>query len=67
MARDTTVTVADKAMAEFLANGGVIQKGAYRQSGRVEGAPYSNPWGAKKPGRPAKTEVIPDTTPGDEK
>ena len=67
MTKETIVTETDKAIADFLANGGVIQKGAYRQSGRVEGAPYSNPWGARKPGRPAKTEVIPDTTLGDKK
>jgi hypothetical protein len=48
----------DKAMAEFLAKGGVIQQGAYRESGRVEGA-MVNPWGAKKAGRPAKTDVPP--------
>ena len=48
----------DKAMEEFLANGGVIQQAAYRQSGRVEGA-FVNPWGAKKAGRPAKTDQLP--------
>lgn len=44
----------DKAMAEFFAKGGVIQQAAYRESGRVEGASTS-PWGAKKAGRPTKT------------
>jgi hypothetical protein len=43
----------EKAMAEFFANGGKIQYGSYRESGRVEGAPAPNPWGArKKAGRP---------------
>ena len=49
----------EKAMADFLAKGGVIQKAAYRESGRVEGAADNNPWGAKKAGRPAKTDVLP--------
>jgi hypothetical protein len=49
----------DQAMADFLANGGVIQQGAYRESGRVEGA-FVNPWGAKKAGRPAKTDTVPE-------
>jgi hypothetical protein len=48
----------DKAMAEFLANGGVIQKGEYRESGRVEGAERSNSWGTKKAGRPPATAVV---------
>ncbi len=57
----------DKAMEEFLAKGGVIQQGAYRESGRVEGAPYTNTWGAKKAGRPAKTDVpAPDEDFGDD-
>jgi hypothetical protein len=57
----------DKAMAEFLANGGVIQQGAYRESGRVEGAAHPNSWGAKKAGRPAKTDVpVPEEDFGDE-
>jgi hypothetical protein len=48
----------DTAMAEFLANGGVIQQGAYRESGRVEGADRSNMWGGKKAGRPPAATVI---------
>jgi hypothetical protein len=48
----------DKAMAEFLANGGVIQQGAYRESGRVEGAERANSWSAKKAGRPPTTAVV---------
>lgn len=46
----------DDPIARFLAEGGKIQQGAYKQSGRVEGASYSM-WGAKKPGRPPATEV----------
>ena len=50
----------DAAIAEFLAKGGVIQQGAYRESGRVEGAVPANAWGAKKAGRPpASSEVDP--------
>jgi hypothetical protein len=52
-------TASDLAMAEFLAKGGVIQKAAYRESGRVEGAAYTNTWGAKKAGRPPKADVPP--------
>jgi hypothetical protein len=48
----------DTAMAEFLANGGVIQQGAYRESGRVEGAVPTSPWGAKKAGRPPATAKV---------
>jgi hypothetical protein len=48
----------DAAMAEFLANGGVIQQGAYRESGRVEGAVPTSPWGAKKAGRPPATAKV---------
>jgi hypothetical protein len=44
----------NKAIEEFLAKGGKIQYGAFRESGRVEGAEPTNPWGArKKAGRPA--------------
>ena len=51
----------DKAIAEFLANGGKIQYGAYRESGRVEGAVPIGPWGARKAGRPsaASKEELP--------
>jgi hypothetical protein len=48
----------DTAIAEFLAKGGVIQQGAYRESGRVEGAVPTSPWGTKKSGRPPATEKI---------
>jgi len=53
----------EKAMEEFFANGGKIQYGSYRESGRVEGAVPANPWGAKKAGRPpasAKVETNED-------
>jgi len=52
----------DKAIEEFLANGGKIQYGAFRESGRVEGAEFVNPWGArKKAGRPP-ADAVPDPT-----
>lgn len=41
----------DDPMARFLAEGGKIQQGAYKESGRVEGA-SNNIWGTRKPGRP---------------
>jgi hypothetical protein len=47
----------EKAMAEFLAKGGVIQQGSYRESGRVEGETPNNPWARKKAGRPAAADV----------
>lgn len=56
----------DKAIAEFLAKGGVIQQAAYRESGRVEGAVYNTPWGAKKPGRPPAADIDPTTEVEDE-
>jgi hypothetical protein len=48
----------NKAVAEFLANGGKIQYGKYRESGRIEGAEQPSPWGAKKAGRPPATETV---------
>jgi hypothetical protein len=48
----------DQAMADFLAKGGVIQQGAYRESGRVEGADRTSPWGVKKAGRPPADAVV---------
>jgi hypothetical protein len=48
----------DKAVAEFLAKGGVIQHGAYRESGRVEGAERPNTWGTKKAGRPPAADIV---------
>jgi len=47
----------NKAVAEFLANGGKIQYAAYRESGRVEGAVPTSTWGAKKAGRPPATKA----------
>jgi hypothetical protein len=38
----------DKAVAEFLANGGKITQVAYGKSGRAEGESYSS-WSKKKP------------------
>ena len=37
----------DAAVAEFVANGGVIQQVPMGKSGRIEGESY-NPWGKKK-------------------
>jgi hypothetical protein len=49
----------EKAMAEFLAKGGVIQQAAYRESGRIEGAAFTSPWGAKKKaGRPSADDAL---------
>jgi hypothetical protein len=57
----------DKAIAEFLANGGKIQYGSYRESGRVEGAPAPNAWGArKKAGRPPVADAEPTIEDDDE-
>ena len=49
----------DKAMADFLAKGGVIQQIPFRASGRVEGAVPNKGWGAKKAGRPAAADIDP--------
>jgi hypothetical protein len=46
----------EKAMEEFFASGGKIQYGSYRESGRIEGAVPTNPWGAKKAGRPPASD-----------
>jgi hypothetical protein len=46
----------EKAMEEFFTNGGKIQYGSYRESGRIEGAVPTNPWGAKKAGRPPASD-----------
>jgi hypothetical protein len=55
----------EKAMADFLAKGGVIKQGAYRESGIVDGTGYR--WGApKKPGRPPAGTVAASETPVDE-
>lgn len=52
-------------LADFLAKGGVIQQGAYKESGRAEGAKF-NPWGTRKPGRPSADAVVPTVEPEDE-
>ena len=49
-------------VAQFLAKGGVIQYGAFKESGRVEGA-SSNPW-SRKPGRPSTATIA--VAPADE-
>lgn len=54
----------DDPVARFLANGGKIQQGAYKESGRVEGAKF-NPWASRKPGRPA-ADAVPILDPEDE-
>jgi hypothetical protein len=41
-------TEADRAVAEFLANGGKITQCVYGKSGRVDGVSYSS-WSKKKP------------------
>jgi len=56
---------ANDPLAEFLAKGGKIQQGAYKESGRVEGAKF-NPWGTRKPGRPAADAPVPTIAPEDE-
>ena len=48
----------DDPVTRFLAQGGKIQHGAYKESGRVEGAPTSM-WGARKPGRPPASAPVP--------
>ena len=47
MTREEEKAATDAALAEFLANGGVVQKLRPNQSGRVEGESY-NPWSKKK-------------------
>jgi hypothetical protein len=48
MTKEEEQAATDAAVAEFLANGGVVQKLRPNQSGRVEGASYSQ-WSKKKP------------------
>jgi len=55
----------DDPVARFLAAGGKIQHSEYKQSGRVEGAKF-NPWGTRKPGRPAADAPVPTIVPEDE-
>ena len=59
------MTESDQALADFLAQGGVIQQIPIGKSGRVEGAGYSA-WGApRKAGRPAADVVVPEEDPED--
>ena len=48
MTKEEEKTATDTALAEFLAKGGEIQRLKPNQSGRVEGASYSQ-WSKKKP------------------
>ena len=48
MTREEDQAATDAALAEFLANGGVVQQLKPNQSGRVEGESYSM-WSKKKP------------------
>ena len=48
MTREEDQAATDAAVAEFLANGGVVQQLKPNQSGRVEGESYSM-WSKKKP------------------
>jgi hypothetical protein len=47
MSKDDQAEV-DRALAEFLANGGKITQCTYGKSGRVDGVSYSQ-WSKKKP------------------
>jgi hypothetical protein len=47
MTKEQDKAATDAALAEFFANGGVVQKLRPNQSGRVEGESY-NPWSKKK-------------------
>jgi hypothetical protein len=48
MTKEEDKAATDAAMAEFFAKGGVVQKFKPNQSGRVDGASYSQ-WSKKKP------------------
>ena len=48
MSKEEEQAAVDKAVAEFLANGGKITQCEYGKSGRVEGESYSM-WSKKKP------------------
>jgi hypothetical protein len=48
MTKEEDQAATDAAIAEFLANGGQIQKLKPNQSGRAEGSSYSQ-WSKKKP------------------
>ena len=48
MTKSNDQEATDAAVAEFLANGGVVQQLKPNQSGRAEGSSYSQ-WSKKKP------------------
>jgi hypothetical protein len=48
MTKSNDQVATDAAVAEFLANGGVVQQLKPNQSGRAEGSSYSQ-WSKKKP------------------
>jgi hypothetical protein len=48
MSKQEDQLATDRAVAEFLANGGTVTQCAYGKSGRVEGESYSM-WSKKKP------------------
>jgi hypothetical protein len=48
MTKEEEKAATEAALAEFLANGGTIQKLRPNQSGRADGASYSQ-WSKKKP------------------
>lgn len=48
MTKSNDQEATDAAVAEFLANGGVVQQLKPNQSGRAEGSSYSQ-WSNKKP------------------
>jgi len=51
------ITDIDDPVARFLAEGGKITQGAYKESGRAEGA-STNIW-SRKPGRPKADAITP--------
>lgn len=53
---------AEQALAEFLANGGVIQQCGMFESGRVEGESFSA-WGKPKKRKGEETTLEPDEDP----
>jgi len=55
----------DDPIARFLAEGGKIQQGAYKESGRAEGA-STNIW-SRKPGRPKADAPVITTDPEETK
>lgn len=55
----------DDPVARFLAEGGKIKQGAYKESGRAEGS-GTNIW-SRKPGRPKADTPVITTDPEDTK